>query len=244
MRRLLAIALLVFVALAAASCGGKGEIDPIPTPLGKPEDGLILLSASSGLQSESHEEPPSDLVAVVGLPGALEPGVLVVVENPSGAFSRETAVGDDGSFATSLAAAANDTLRIYPRLRPDGRAPIDGPAIQRRVAPEEEGVTPKPPVTHIMSGPGAGGRAIYAWAEASGEALVRAAPETVEPGLEVVIGNTDRAAIVTVIAAADGSFEARLTAGRGDRLALFARWADAGATDPDGASTMVGVTVE
>jgi hypothetical protein len=242
MRRLIAIALLGILALlAAAGCGAQGEIDPVPTPLGRPDDGLVLLSASTSMRGAARSTSDG-LVAIFGLAGAVEPGLRVVVENDGGSFAVEARVNDDGSFATVLPAAASDRLRIYPRLR-DGETVVDGPALEREVPVVQDGVNPAPPKEYVGAGPGIGARAITAVLQPDGKALVTAAIDTAAPGLEVVIGNVNVSAHVGAIANEEGAFEARIPARRGDMLVIFGRWADAAADDPTSASEAITVPV-
>jgi len=240
MRRLIAIALLGLVALlAAAGCGAQGEIDPVPTPLGKPDDGLILLSSAL----EAGEGSTSDgLVAIFGLAGAIDPGLRVVVENAGGAFAIEARANDDGSFATVLPASASDHLRIYQRQRGDG-AVVDGPPVERVVPVFTSNVNPPPPKEYVGSGPGIGGRAVIATAQADGTATVVGEADAAEPGLEVLIGNVGLSANASTTAAADGSFAATIPARRGDMLVIFARRADAALDDPTSASEAITVPV-
>lgn len=242
MRRLLAIALIGMLALlAAVGCGAQGEIDPVPTPLGRPDGDLILLSASAGVRGE--DEATSDgLVAIFGLAGAVEPDLRVVVENDGGSFAIEARVNDDGSFATVLPAAAGDRLRIYPRLRDDDTV-LDGPALERDVPAVQDGVNPQPPKEYVGAGPGIGGLAIIATAQPDGTALVHATVDTATPGLEVRIGNVSQSVNVSVVAAADGSFDTTIPARHGDMLVIFGRWAEAAVDDPASASDAITVLV-
>ncbi len=245
MRRLLAYTAFVALALlAAAGCGPQGEIDPVPTPLGRPDDGLVLVSSSATLGAAEDAAPRSDgMVAVFGLPGAIAPEVRIVVENPGGAFAVEARVNEDGSFATTLPAAAGDPLRIFARQRTEGGELLDGLAIERVVPQATDGVTPTPPQEYIQNGPGVGGYAITARMQPDGTALVRSVPENAEPGVDVRIGNASRSIHVSTIATEDGSFTASIPARRGDLLVIFVRRADAAADDPTSASEAITVQV-
>lgn len=240
MRRTAAIVLLMLIALlGAAGCGAQGEIDPVPTPMGKPDEGLVLLSSSASLR-DATAAYGEGMVGVFGFPGALPPDVRVVVENLHGSFSVEALVSPDGSFAATLPAAAGDPLRIHGRIRKEGEHPIDGPALERPVPPAEEGVVPGEPKPTGTTSTGAQATLIRAFVpDGSSEAWVMGEPGAVDPGVEVVIGNVSASRIATVVAGADGSFQARIPAERGDLLSILARRADAALDDPTGASSAI-----
>lgn len=236
MRILLA---LTTIALILAGCGGQGEIDPIPTPMQKPDETRIFLSASQARRAGEAGAGSDGMVAIVGLPGAVDPVARVVVEDPEGAFAIESVVREDGSFATALPLAAGDRVRIYARLRAHGAAPVDGPAVERQVPPAEKGINPDPPATVIQNGQGAGGPAIRATVRDDGTVELRAAIRTVDAGVDVVIGNTRNGALVVTAADAEGAFEAAIAGERGDVLVLFARWQDAAPGAPEAPSEAI-----
>jgi hypothetical protein len=236
--RKLAIVSLIIGILAA--CGPQGEIDPVPTPLARPDEDRVLLSASESLEASRTTEGEG-LVAVVGLPQALEPDVRVVVENTAGTIAVEARVNEDGSFAASVPAAANDHLRVFARKRPEGEAPIDGAALELTVPAFEDGVNPpKPKETSDEHGIVAD--LIHTHMEGDQVVVVGDAGCTDE-GLEIVVANVASSHAVTTLGLVDGRFETRLPGRLGDTLAIFSRWPESAGTDPGSSSETVIVTV-
>ena len=237
MRILLASIIACLLVLGACG-GGQGEIDPIPTPMQKPVDERILLSASQQLSQERG--PGSDaMVAIVGMAGAIDSAMRVVVEDAGGAFAIESQVREDGSFATALPLSAGDTVRIYARRRVEGGPPVDGPAIERRVPPSERGVNPDPPATVIQQGQGAGGPAITTIVRDDGTIEVAGTLDTVDPEVEVVLGNVNNGALASATSDADGAFVATIAGVRGDVLVIFARWPGSEHADPAASSEAI-----
>lgn len=216
-----------------ALCAACAETDPLPSPAAPREDSVFVSSASA-LTSDASS------VAVVGLPGAVEDaGKVRIAHFRAGAKLAELslAVSEEGSFAQTLQAAADDLLEVFYEAA-DGRTSVPlrlvvpGPA-KAAIERQAESPTAAAPEQFDTAGFPAGNgvpRFTAHAPDAGGAATVEGAD--LAPGIEAVVAVPTRGSSARSVVDASGKFSLRVRANAGDTLVVFTRDPASGHTSP------------
>jgi hypothetical protein len=225
------------MALLVASACEPGAIAPLPSP--NPPDDDLIITSSLGLQAEEGKD---DLIAVVGLDGAVNTAMAVEVTNVRTGRVDTTFASKSGSFSVGALGRADDVLELRQVDAAGQRSQPVSVAIYTYEAPSFEVTADKndafPAVPGFSEGTdaGAGGppdpedpdgqataRLPVIWSFESGTLTVDAAAGFTTPGAIVIVSNTKAGTVVAAPADADGAVRIVIAASVGDEILMFSR---------------------
>lgn len=197
--------------------------DPMPSP-NSPDRNRMILSASTAVRGGGA----LDLVALVGLDGAVDGAGFVEIRQRFGESRTIVRSGETGTFAAIVSAAANDPLLVTFREQEDGPASSEVEITVTRFETDAENGSPETPAAIGADDNEPEGAFVRALAPAEGRAQIEGAGFAA--GLVVAVGNTRTGEVVEATTNGSGAFTATIGAAAGDTLVAIAQDGSGGLT--------------